>query len=377
MKRRLLNLDLILVLGVFLIFVGGFFFVVYEADEEPTQNSAAVIDGNRPQDRESSASLGSKSVLQPNVEVNISGTEPGPLGEIALNEKSYPAALKGSAENVSLSTLGTSDFGIDGAVFSLVSGLPLAGCEVNFLGQRVTTNASGEFDFWHEGGVGALSFSCAGAQKLQIRKFDISAGDGLAHFDVYIDESDNGEAGRIEVNGVSGRVYSRESGAPLAGGKISLGNLRGVTDAAGFFELWGSDTALLTMTISAHGYISEMISGIDFDNQTNPFFYEVALEREVSGSGRKRLALVGIGARLVRSEAGFEIADLLDGSPAAHEGLTPGDRLVAVDSLAVDDFSLREVVEMIRGQIGQPVTLMVERDDEIMEFICVRERVIY
>ena len=120
-----------------------------------------------------------------------------------------------------------------------------------------------------------------------------------------------------------------------------------------------------------------MISGIDFENQTNPFFYEVSLQREVPGKGRRHIALVGIGARLVQSEEGYEIADLIDGSPADSVGLSPGDRLVAVDSLAVDDFDLREVVELIRGQENMPVTLMIERDGDFLEFTCVRKRVVY
>jgi carboxyl-terminal processing protease len=120
-----------------------------------------------------------------------------------------------------------------------------------------------------------------------------------------------------------------------------------------------------------------MISGIDFENQTNPFFYEVSLDRDSVGNGRRHLALVGIGARLIESESGYEITELLEDSPAASEGLIPGDRLVAVDNLAVDDFSLREVVELIRGQAGQPVTLMVERDGDFLEFTCTRQRVVY
>jgi carboxyl-terminal processing protease len=132
------------------------------------------------------------------------------------------------------------------------------------------------------------------------------------------------------------------------------------------------------MTVSAPGYISEMISGIDFDNQTNPFFYEVSLQRELSGGGgRRHIALVGIGARLVQSEEGYEIADLIEDSPAARSGLRPGDRLLVVDSLAVDDFNLHEVVELIRGQENQPVTLMVERDGNFLEFTCIRKRVVY
>ena len=51
--------------------------------------------------------------------------------------------------------------------------------------------------------------------------------------------------------------------------------------------------------------------------------------------------------------------------------------LLFVGGLAVDDFSLKEVVELIRGQAGLPVTLVVEREGDFLEFICLRKRVVY
>jgi len=369
MKKRLFNSNFLLVLVVLALFTGGFCFVVYEPAEEPVQSVTDVPQVD-------SAPVAVRNSLSP----SRAKTESGQKLQIEKKQlETLPRTknLPKKTRETAVAPPGSADFGIEGVVFALGSGLPLPGCEINFSGQRVTSDVNGEFHLWLDGGVGVLSFIYPGARKLQIKKFDISAGDGIAHFDVYIDETGKADPGRIEINGVSGRVYSRASGAPLAGARISLSSRRGVTDSAGFFELWGNDTALLTMTVSAPGYISEMISGIDFENQTNPFFYEVSLQREVPGKGRRHIALVGIGARLVQSEEGYEVADLIDGSPADNAGLSPGDRLVAVDSLAVDDFTLHEVVELIRGQESLPVTLMIERDGDFLEFTCVRKRVVY
>ncbi len=373
MKRRFFSSDFFLIVLVLAFFVGGICFVVYEPDKDEAKAGARVA-------ADSSVNVvqsGKKSAREPK-SVTTADIKSSDQVKVAAQvpADSVKVNTEGWQETAGAAP-GAADFGVEGVVFSLASGLPLAGCKVSFAGHEATTDERGEFHLWLDAGAGALQFTYAGAKKVQIKNFDISAGHGLAHFDVFLDDSGRAGAGRIEINGVSGRVYSRSSGAPLAGARIVLGSRRGVTDGAGFFEIWGNDTALLTMVVSAPGYIGEMVSGIEFENQTNPFFYEISLDRESSGSGRRHLALVGIGARLIESEAGYEIADLLDDSPAVLEGLTPGDRLIAVDNLAVDDFSLREVVELIRGQAGQPVTLMVERDGTFLEFTCIRQRVIY
>ena len=361
-RKRFINLEILLAGLVIMLFVGGFYYVIHEPETAPSVSTA------KDQQQTSSATL-KDTLPEPDAQ---------PVTTLVAKKSKLESVEKNVSEKVEsvVKTLSPeADFGVEGAVFALESGLPLDGCQVSFNGRSQVSNQAGEFHLWVEGGVGRLSFSCDGFKTLEIRQFDIQAGSGLAHFDVYLNESGKPGKGRIEVNGVGGRVYDRESGAPLAAAKIVIGSVRTVTDDAGFFELWGNSSSLVTMLVSAPGYVREMISGIDFENQNNPFFFEVLLERNQVGKGR--MALVGIGARLVKSEEGYEIADLLDDSPALNEGLAPGDRLVAVDSLAVDDFSLREVVELIRGQAGQPVTLMVERDGDFLEFICLRKRVVY
>ena len=373
MKRRFFSSNFFLIILVLVFFAGGICFVVYEPEvkEEipPTKVAVEALDSAVDSPLKSSAAIKPKAVAK--VEKRAQSK---PATEV---DDAYGKLQKDAAPDAAGAAPGDADFGVEGVVFSLVSGLPLAGCEVSFTNHKVVTDERGEFHLWLDGGVGVLRFVYPGGGRAQIRNFDISAGQGLAHFDVYLDDSGKHGGSRIEVNGVSGRVYSRSSGAPLAGARITVGSRRGLADSAGFFEIWGNDTALLTMKVSAPGYVTEMISGIEFENQTNPFFYEVSLERENFKTGRRHLALVGIGARLVESEAGYEIADLLADSPALRAGLNPGDLLLAVDNLAVNDFSLREVVELIRGQAGQPVTLIVERDGTMMEFTCIRERVIY
>ena len=355
-----LKFEFLLAGVIILLFVGAFFFVIHEPEKAPTISDPQTLA------KKNSPTL-IKEALPAAAPPKAETPTPKTIPEEIIPEK---------REKINRTIPSVADFGVEGAVFALNSGLPLNACQVSFNGENLVTDPSGEFHLWLVGAVGPLSFSCAGYKNLEIRQFDVRAGDGLARFDVYLAPAEEPGPGRIEINGVNGRVYSRESGAPLAGARITIGARRTVADDAGFFELWGNNSGLVTMTVAAPGYVSEMLSGIDFENRNNPFFFEVSLEPNQPGS-KGRLALVGIGARLVKSEAGYEIADVLKDSPAAREGLLVGDRLVAVDSLAVDDFSLREVVELIRGQAGIPVTLMVERDGDFLEFICHRKRVLY
>jgi len=362
MKLKFIKLEYLLEGLIVLLFVGGFFFVVYEPEMVPPRSIQENGEQNSSVINKSRAS----AVERPKKVVAAEKIDKTPPPKKIYPEKSKRVVAPLSS---------AADFGVEGAVFALTEGVPLKECKVSFNGESMLTDQSGEFHLWLEGEVGRLSFSCPGFKTLEIQQFDVRSGGGLARFDVYLNGIKKVGKGRIETNGVNGRVYNRESGAPLAGARITLGSLRAVADDAGFFELWGNNSGLMTMTVSASGYVSEMFSGIDFENRNNPFFFEVPLERNQEGKGR--LALVGIGARLVKSEMGYEVADVLVDSPAALEGLITGDRLVAVDSLAVDDFSLREVVELIRGQVGFSVTLMVEREGDFLEFICQRARVVY
>ncbi|HDS15195.1 MAG TPA: PDZ domain-containing protein [Proteobacteria bacterium] len=364
MKHRLISLEKVLLL-LFIALLGGAFFFVFH-DPEPFREEIRVENKAAP------AAAGQGLSPRPSNLSHVSPPEVAPVAPVESRpEPQAPPAVVSPEVKTP-----RADFGIQGVVFVRASGLPLANCEVAFLDHRVLTDSRGEFSFWQTEGVGTLRFSCQGYRSRMIKNFRIGAGDFLSHLEVFMAEVDDPEPGRIEVNGISGRVYDQLSGAPLAGARIVVGASQTKTDAAGFFELWGNDSGLVTMLVSTAEHVSEMVSGIDFDNRNHPYFFEIFLERKPA-DGQPRLALVGIGVRMVKSERGYEIADILADSPAAREGLLTGDRLLAVDRLAVDDFSLQEVVELIRGQAEEPVTLMVEREGNLIEVVCVRERVLY
>jgi len=75
--------------------------------------------------------------------------------------------------------------------------------------------------------------------------------------------------------------------------------------------------------------------------------------------------LFGIGAQLRDDLTGFSIVKIIEGGPAAREGLLKNkDRIIAISGEPVVGMEITDVVELIRGEAGTIVALTVVRDDE-------------
>ena len=61
------------------------------------------------------------------------------------------------------------------------------------------------------------------------------------------------------------------------------------------------------------------------------------------------------------------------GSPADREGIQPADIITAIDGVELGDKSPGDAVKRMKGSVGQPVTLTVSRDGELLDFKLVRE----
>jgi predicted metalloprotease with PDZ domain len=72
---------------------------------------------------------------------------------------------------------------------------------------------------------------------------------------------------------------------------------------------------------------------------------------------------LGIGYR--ERDSGLELTSVLDGGPAQRAGLNPGDVLVAVDRLKVNERNLKR--RLMRFEAGERVTASVFRGDELVE----------
>lgn len=85
----------------------------------------------------------------------------------------------------------------------------------------------------------------------------------------------------------------------------------------------------------------------------------------------------GIGVELVKRPEGIVVVERYEDGPAIRAGLRVGDRLRAVDGVAVAGLSFAEVVQRIKGRPGSPVVLSVTRlsQPQPLEITVVRARI--
>ena len=86
------------------------------------------------------------------------------------------------------------------------------------------------------------------------------------------------------------------------------------------------------------------------------------IEQAYSSAGN----LVGIGVSVVYSAEKniIEVLFAMDGSPAKEAGILPGDYIVGVDSVRVEDVGYEDAVNRVRGEIGTKVTVTIQRELE-------------
>lgn len=78
----------------------------------------------------------------------------------------------------------------------------------------------------------------------------------------------------------------------------------------------------------------------------------------------------GVGMLVQMTDAGMEIVQVYDGTPAQAAGLQPGDLITAVDGTAISadtQQSFNEAVAKIQGEDGSEVTLTLLRDGRLMD----------
>ena len=85
----------------------------------------------------------------------------------------------------------------------------------------------------------------------------------------------------------------------------------------------------------------------------------------------------GIGVTIVQHRDGVYVQSAVEGTPAAKLGLRYGDRIVEVDGKDAREWSSEQVSKNVRGGLGEPVTLKVERagSEAPLYFTIVRDAV--
>src|SRR4026208_306211 len=69
----------------------------------------------------------------------------------------------------------------------------------------------------------------------------------------------------------------------------------------------------------------------------------------------------GIGVTIVQHRDGVYIQSAVEGTPAAKHGLRYGDRILEVDGKNARDWTSEQVSKNVRGALGEPVTIKVQR----------------
>lgn len=84
---------------------------------------------------------------------------------------------------------------------------------------------------------------------------------------------------------------------------------------------------------------------------------------------------VGIGAAVNVEDGYLTIVTPLDGSPAIRAGIHAGDKIVEIEGESTLGKTLEENIELLMGEPGVPVNVLVERDGERFEVEIVRDRI--
>jgi hypothetical protein len=166
---------------------------------------------------------------------------------------------------------------------------------------------------------------------------------------------------------VRGRVTNKDNGAPVQGARVTLIDPTSMappksaeTDADGNYVIAGVAPGRRSMHVRHADFLPQIVAGVAVQ-AAGDVVRDVVLDKPQKG---ERLSFHGIGATLGRSQRGVEVQGLVEGSPAAGQGLQQGDVIRRVDGTLTQDLLLPQVVEMIRGEAGVPVALEIEREGQ-------------
>lgn len=185
---------------------------------------------------------------------------------------------------------------------------------------------------------------------------------------------------------VQGRIVDDQSGNPIARALVVFrppypaGARRARSTSDGKFRLKGVSPGTVSIEVSRTGYMTRWVSGLSLSGGETLADVEVRLQRPggslqaPAGGGpgvhrTPKVQYAGIGARLAPAEGGVRIQSVFQGSPAQVAGLNSGDVILEVDGRPVGSMDLRRVVERIKGQEGDLVSLLVRRADGSTSFV--------
>jgi carboxyl-terminal processing protease len=85
----------------------------------------------------------------------------------------------------------------------------------------------------------------------------------------------------------------------------------------------------------------------------------------------------GLGIEVLQVEGALKIVSPIDDTPASRAGMKPGDTILKVDGMVIDNQNIDEAFKKLRGDPGSKITLTIlhEKSDKPIDMPLVRERI--
>jgi carboxyl-terminal processing protease len=127
--------------------------------------------------------------------------------------------------------------------------------------------------------------------------------------------------------------------------------------------------------ISDEELINAAIRGLVADLDPHSAFLDRAQFEDIRSSTTG--AYSGVGIEVAADNGMVRVVTPMEGGPAARAGVLAGDRILAVDDIAVDPDKLGDTIERMRGKPGSTVKLTLARPPEStpLDFALVRAKV--
>ncbi|AKU91919.1 carboxypeptidase regulatory-like domain-containing protein [Vulgatibacter incomptus] len=193
----------------------------------------------------------------------------------------------------------------------------------------------------------------------------------------------------LEEGGViEGVVLDAKDGSPLAGARVSLSRSgtfafgqaadvpkapQTLTGGDGSFRLSGVAPGRMPVFAyaSGHGFVPPAIVDV---REGSPSRVEIRLPPRGDGPGEEVFGGIGLTIGLDRGQV--VAAEVVGGGPAFVAGMRRGDVILAVDGMALGG-ALQLAVDRIRGPVGTPVTLEMQREGVGFRLVAVRSELRY
>lgn len=97
---------------------------------------------------------------------------------------------------------------------------------------------------------------------------------------------------------------------------------------------------------------------------------------EIANKGIGFFTITGVGLKIDKKEGNYPVVKTVKEGPAKMAGIEPGDKIIKIDKQSTKDLKLSDVTDLLRGEEGTQVTLIIKRDDKEFEKTITRETMI-